>query len=323
MILELAVLKNFDAGTYKAGVQLAGSLTTYFDDVPVSRAIPTSALVIGNRVILAMPGDNPKDAVVIATWPGGSAGGAEVHGNEYHDPDFATEAALSIHAAATTATHGAGANHLALFGTPATLVSKLTPGFSSTNLWGQSGLGSSPFTAKINGTPTATSVVYKDDTGENSLNTGSCACRLVLYNLTRGNSRLIDKANITTNTITTISSTDNWAAEDNITTQSQILAAAPGMMDLDLSQAIPSTAKAILVQIYIYDTTVAGQLIRLHVYEAPYASYRSFPLWNKVVNIFDTLLCIVPVVSNRISFLYTTSGATTGYIILRYNGKVE
>ena len=94
MILELAVLKNFDAGTYKAGVQLAGSLTTYFDDVPVSRAIPTSALVVGNRVILAMPGDNPKDACVIATWPGGSAGGAEVHGNEYHDPDFATEAAL-------------------------------------------------------------------------------------------------------------------------------------------------------------------------------------------------------------------------------------
>jgi hypothetical protein len=88
MLLELAILKNFDPDTYKAGVQLAGSLTTYFDDVPVSRAIPTSALVIGNRVILAIPGDNPKDACVIATWPQGSAGGAEVHGNEYHDPDF-------------------------------------------------------------------------------------------------------------------------------------------------------------------------------------------------------------------------------------------
>jgi hypothetical protein len=107
MILELAVLKNFDAGTYKAAVQLAGSLTTYFDDVPVSRAIPTSALVTGNRVILAIPGDNPKDACVIAAWPQGSPGGAEVHGNEYHDPDFEQQgvAASLIETHRTTATH--------------------------------------------------------------------------------------------------------------------------------------------------------------------------------------------------------------------------
>lgn len=75
MLLELAILKNFDAGTYKAGVQLAGSLTTYFDDVPVSRDIPTSSLVIGNKVILAIPNDNPKDACVIATWPNGTPPG--------------------------------------------------------------------------------------------------------------------------------------------------------------------------------------------------------------------------------------------------------
>ena len=88
-MIELAILKNFNSGTYKAGVQLAGSLTTYFDDIPVSKDIPESALVIGNRVILATPGDNPKDACVIATWPQGDAGaGMEVHGNEYHDPDF-------------------------------------------------------------------------------------------------------------------------------------------------------------------------------------------------------------------------------------------
>ncbi|MGA2670132.1 MAG: hypothetical protein ABSF21_01750 [Dehalococcoidia bacterium] len=113
MLLELAVLKNFDSGTYKAAVQLAGSLTTYFDDVPVSRAIPTSALVIGNRVILAIPGDNPKDACVIGTWPQGSPGGAEVHGNEYHDPDFASEAALAAHAAANTGIHNVGSLYIA------------------------------------------------------------------------------------------------------------------------------------------------------------------------------------------------------------------
>jgi hypothetical protein len=107
MLLELAILKNFDTDTYKAGVQLAGSLTTYFDDVPVSRSIPTSALVVGNKVILAIPGDNPKDACVIAAWPQGSPGGAEVHGNEFHDPDFEQQgvAASLIETHRTTETH--------------------------------------------------------------------------------------------------------------------------------------------------------------------------------------------------------------------------
>lgn len=91
-MLQIGVLKNFDSGTYKAGVQLAGSLTTYFDDISVAKNIPSSALVIGNYVIVAIPGGNPRDACVIATWPQGSAGGGmEVHGNEYHDPNFEEE----------------------------------------------------------------------------------------------------------------------------------------------------------------------------------------------------------------------------------------
>ena len=71
-MIQIGILKNFDSGTYKAGVQFAGSLTTYFDDINVAKNIPSSALVIGNYVILAIPGGNPKDACVIATWPGGS-----------------------------------------------------------------------------------------------------------------------------------------------------------------------------------------------------------------------------------------------------------
>lgn len=74
-MIEVAILKNFDSGTYKAGVQLAGSLTTYFDDISVAKNIPSSALVIGNYVILAIPRGNPRDACVIATWPQGSPGG--------------------------------------------------------------------------------------------------------------------------------------------------------------------------------------------------------------------------------------------------------
>ena len=84
-MIEVGILKNFDSGTYKAGVQLMGSLTTYFDDISVARNIPSSALVIGNYVILVMPGGNPGDACVIAAWPQGSAGGGG--GSKIQDAD--------------------------------------------------------------------------------------------------------------------------------------------------------------------------------------------------------------------------------------------
>jgi len=67
-MIEGGILKNFDSGTYKAGVQLAGSLTAYFDDINVSRGISSSAMVIGRHVIVAIPQGNPKDAVVIAVF---------------------------------------------------------------------------------------------------------------------------------------------------------------------------------------------------------------------------------------------------------------
>jgi hypothetical protein len=44
---------------------------------------------------------------------GGGGGGMEVHGNEYHDPDFASEADLAAHEAAATGVHGVGAGTIA------------------------------------------------------------------------------------------------------------------------------------------------------------------------------------------------------------------
>jgi len=74
-MIELAILKNYDGVNHRANVQLAGSLTTYLESISVARNIPAAAMVVGNRVILAIPGGNPKDACVIATWPGGSPPG--------------------------------------------------------------------------------------------------------------------------------------------------------------------------------------------------------------------------------------------------------
>jgi hypothetical protein len=67
-MIEVGILKNFNSGTYKAGVQLAGSITTYFDDVNVARNIATDEMITGRHVILAIPGGNPRDAVVIAVF---------------------------------------------------------------------------------------------------------------------------------------------------------------------------------------------------------------------------------------------------------------
>ena len=65
-MIEVGILKTWDSGTYKAGVQLAGSLTTYFDDVNVARNIASGEMIAGRHVILAVPEENPRDAVVIA-----------------------------------------------------------------------------------------------------------------------------------------------------------------------------------------------------------------------------------------------------------------
>jgi hypothetical protein len=67
-MIGLGILKTWDSATYTAGVQLVGSLTTYFDSVNVARNIDDADMVIGRQVILAIPGSNTRDAVVIAVY---------------------------------------------------------------------------------------------------------------------------------------------------------------------------------------------------------------------------------------------------------------
>jgi len=74
-MLELGILKTYDSGTHKAGVQLVGSLTTYLDNISVATNIAAEAMITGNYVLVAIPGGNPRDACVVASWPQGSSGG--------------------------------------------------------------------------------------------------------------------------------------------------------------------------------------------------------------------------------------------------------
>lgn len=203
------------------------------------------------------------------------------------------------------------------------VATKITLGVLDNNLFANNISGDTPFTAKINGNPTATSVPYDTDTGENSIGEADQAGygKLVLHNLTRGNSRLIESSNRATNIITTQSSTDNWADGDDITTQSQTNTQA-GYVDLDLSGFLAATANAIFLCIFFKDTGAVGEVIRLHPYEA-YNIAKTVPVWNKTTSVFDTLVAPIPILSQRITLLVTASGTDTAYLVLKYFGKFE
>jgi len=77
-MLELGILKTWNSTTHKAGVQLVGSLTTYLDDIAVATNIAPEAMIVGNYVLVAIPGGNPRDACIVASWPAGSSGTASL-----------------------------------------------------------------------------------------------------------------------------------------------------------------------------------------------------------------------------------------------------
>jgi hypothetical protein len=63
------VLKAFNGGSFLATVQLTGSLTTWLQSVPVSRAIAAADMVVGRKVaVLFFDPTNPADAVVTAVY---------------------------------------------------------------------------------------------------------------------------------------------------------------------------------------------------------------------------------------------------------------
>ena len=69
MEIRRGTLKGFDSGAYTATVQMAGSLATWLQGIPVARNISSGEMVAGRTcaVILFDPA-NPKDAVVAAVW---------------------------------------------------------------------------------------------------------------------------------------------------------------------------------------------------------------------------------------------------------------
>ena len=67
--IRRGTLRAFDSGTYRATVQLDGSLAVWLESVPVARNLPTAEVVVGRSVaVLFWDTANPSDAVVMAVW---------------------------------------------------------------------------------------------------------------------------------------------------------------------------------------------------------------------------------------------------------------
>ena len=62
-------IKSFDSGTYKATVQVAGSLSVWLGNVIVARNIPSAEVTAGRScAILFFDPTNPEDAVIVAVY---------------------------------------------------------------------------------------------------------------------------------------------------------------------------------------------------------------------------------------------------------------
>jgi len=68
-MIKKAILKSFNSTDYTATIQVAGSLSVWLKNVPVSRAIPSAEMVVGRACgILFFDPSNPKDSVILAVW---------------------------------------------------------------------------------------------------------------------------------------------------------------------------------------------------------------------------------------------------------------
>jgi hypothetical protein len=68
-MIKKGILKSFDSNSYLATAQISGSLSVWLENIPTSRAIPSSEMVSGRSVAVLFhdPG-NPLDCVVMAVW---------------------------------------------------------------------------------------------------------------------------------------------------------------------------------------------------------------------------------------------------------------
>ncbi len=69
MEMRRGTIRAFDSGTYRATLQMAGSLASWLRNVPVARNIGASEMVGGRScAVILWDTANPADAVVVAVY---------------------------------------------------------------------------------------------------------------------------------------------------------------------------------------------------------------------------------------------------------------
>lgn len=69
MEIRKGIVKGFNAATYKATVQVAGSLFVWLEGVSVARNISSSEMVVGREcAVIFFDETNPQDAVLVAVY---------------------------------------------------------------------------------------------------------------------------------------------------------------------------------------------------------------------------------------------------------------
>lgn len=270
----------FPALNTSGGAVVAGDVG-YIDSAGEFKTTTTSAL-IASWVVVVVGGANGADIYV--TRQGrrvlNYAGTAPDVGEYLVTSTTAGKAAVSVlmQPAVFAVCTGAGAG-----GTVETLLlcgTQFVPRTDSNFVYGVNNASSTNFIATINGAPSATSVVYNaPGTGTEDTIVPNSATNLGkarLHNTTRGNYRLITAVDVGTNTITTVSSTDDWASGDTITIVSPTVTVGDAykFIELDLTQTtvIPATARALMLELLKQDSGGAA-FSSLHPYKTYAASF--------------------------------------------------
>lgn len=185
--------------------------------------------------------------------------------------------------------------------------------------------GDSLFVSTINGVPSSTSVVYDapssgTETWIKPKDGASNWAKFRLWNLTRGNYRLINSVNTATNTITTVASVDDWDDTDDITIESQTVdtGSPVKMSEIDLSQAtalsiVPATARAVVFEITNRDTATDNNAVFLHPFET-FETSKQTGCRNQVAATVTFLGHVTIKLVNRVFCIYSEAGGATSKI---------
>ncbi len=69
MQIKRGIVQGFDSGSYRATVQVAGSLSVWLENVAVARNIAAAEMVAGRScAIIFFDETNPSDAVLVAIY---------------------------------------------------------------------------------------------------------------------------------------------------------------------------------------------------------------------------------------------------------------